>query len=362
MHLDLIALLLLAALIPLVWLLLVWSKRFAHPHINFPTLQNFPSATVRSRLTSLPPFLFITSLIAFALAFMDPHTVAPLAENEGDVPREGVAIFFALDKSGSMREVVPVPYSIDSSGQMKKIDMLKKVTTEFIRGDKSLGLPGLHNDLIGVVTFARAAYVLAPLTLDHATVLEEIKNIQLAHTIDTDGTSIGYAIYKTASMIAATRSYAQEMATSGKAPYQIKGSAIIVVTDGLQEPSPLDKGKRLRNMDIPEAAAYAKQNDIRLFIVNVDPGITSDEFQPHRHIMERATELTGGKFLIAGAGTSLREIYQQIGTLTKGTVAAGSEKVIMGRHLSFYPWFLAIGLLCLLAAVLLETVVMRRVP
>lgn len=367
LRVDIAAIGVLLGLLALGWMMLRKRKAYEQPHIAFPTLQNFPKDTPRSSFASLPPYLYLASLALFALAFIDPHTMAQnptQLENALAVPRQGIAIYFVLDQSGSMREQVPVPSDIDPSRQLSKIELLKKVTSLFISGDKAEGLPGLQGDLVGAVAFSRGAHVLAPLTLDHQVVLDDIAEIQLSHTQDTDGTAIGYAIYKTASMIAATRHYAQEMQATGQTPYQIKGSAIIVVTDGLQEPSPLDKGKRLRNMDIPEAAAYAKEQNIRVYIINVDPSITSEEFTPHRHVMEKATEMTGGKFIIVGGGTSLMSVYEGIARLEKGNISGNQGKMQLGMHRSFslYPWLIALGLFCLSLGVLLETLLLRRVP
>jgi Ca-activated chloride channel family protein len=313
--------------------------------------------------------LFTAAFALFSAAFLDFHTLmqSPIALNEATVvPREGVAIYFVLDQSGSMREEVPVSSSLDPKRSLPKVDIMKRVTSRFILGDPGVGNPGLNGDLIGVVSFARGTRVLAPLTLDHQTVLDDINAIVPMDSAETDGTAIGYAIYKTASMIAATRHYAQEMIASGQAPYQIKGAAIVVVTDGLQAPSPLDKGKRLRNMDIPEAAAYAKEQHIRLYIINIDPGITNEEFAPFRHIMERSTELTGGKFMIVSGTTPLTTIYDEIFKIEKGKILQGgkhaNDVTHLSRAFSLYPYLVSLGLLCIALGVILETLLLRKVP
>src|SRR5205823_10531777 len=49
------------------------------------------------------------------------------------------------------------------------------------------------NDRIGLVAFARDAYIAAPLTLDHDFLLQNLERLEIA-TADKDGTAIGSAL------------------------------------------------------------------------------------------------------------------------------------------------------------------------
>ena len=72
-----------------------------------------------------------------------------------------------------------------------------------------------------------------------------------------------------------------------------------MVTDGLQYPNPFDKGNRLRNIDLEEASAYAKDKGVKVYIVNVDPSLATDpELEPQRNQMKRITEATGGQLFL----------------------------------------------------------------
>jgi len=165
------------------------------------------------------------------------------------------------------------------------------------------------------------------------------------------------------------RHYAEELISKGQPAYNIKQTVIILVTDGLQDPNPLDKGKRLRNMDVPEAAAYAKEQGVRLYIVNVDPALGTEEYAPYRHIMQRAAALTGGKFFMADSSTNLSEIYRDIDQLEKSTLPAETlpkinkeERPDLFNRISLYPWLIALGLLSLFIALVLEFTWLRRIP
>src|SRR5205807_5362083 len=102
-----------------------------------------------------------------------------------------------------------------------------------------------------------------------------------------------------ASLIAATRHYGEElMGEEGRSAYHIKNAIIILVTDGFQAAHPDDKNHQYRNMSVEAAAQFAKEHDVRVYVINVDPSFATEEFAPHRRLMERITTLTGGKFYL----------------------------------------------------------------
>lgn len=355
----------------LFYFLQQWRKGFAESCIYFSDVPAFGTGGKKAKLADLPKALVWTSFIAFALAFLDPHFLIDrhseksLKDSGASSPVEGIAIYLVLDQSGSMAEEV----SAGRRRVISKIDLLKQVTKQFISGDAETGLKGRPNDLIGLIAFARGAHVLSPLTLDHAAVLNELASFAPIGERDQDGTSIGYAIFKTANMIAATKHYAQELVEKGEPAYSIKSTVMILITDGMQDPNPLDKGKRLRNMDIPEATAYAKEQGIRLYIVNVEPKMTTEEFAPYRHIMQRAAGLTGGKFYMVDSTTNLEEIYRDIDNLEKSALPQDQQAQFskdlrpdLYRRISFYPYLVAIGLLMLFCSFVLESTLFRRIP
>lgn len=345
-----------------------WRQGFSAPHLLYSDLASLVKGAGKVRWAGWPQRLFWMALMSFLLAFIDPHLLVERENKESrPPPTEGVAIYLVLDQSGSMKEPV---IATTSSGQrfLSKIDLVKEVTEKFINGDSRHGLRGRSNDMIGLIFFARGASVKTPLTLDHAAVLKALSTFNPVENKDQDGTSIGYAIYKAATMLAANRHYSQELAGKGQPAYIINSNIIILLTDGLQDPNPLDKGKRLRNMDVPEAAAYAKSLGVRLYMVNVEPSLNTEEFAPYRHIMQRAAELTGGKFYMVDSTSNLQQIYTDIDQLEKSLLPPPEgyfdreKRPDLYQRLSFYPYLIAFGLVCLLLAAVLETTFLRRVP
>jgi Ca-activated chloride channel family protein len=266
----------------------------------------------RQNLAAWPKFLQWFSLICFLLAFSNPQLKMPqskhLQSSVRSLPTEGIALYLVLDQSGSMNQTVD-----DQEGnQIRKIDLLKEITEQFVQTESS--------NLMGLVAFARIPHVLAPLTLDQNALLNQIRQIDVVKDKNQDGTGIGYAIFKTANIIAATRHFGEELRNQEKPPYDIKGAAMIIVTDGLQDPNPLDQGNRLRTMDLDEAAAYAKSQGIRVYLINIDPSISGSEFAAHRRLMNRITEMTGGRFYLVSQPQDLQRIYQDINQIEKSLI------------------------------------------
>ncbi len=370
MRLDWEALLLLAAFIAGLLVLRNWSFRFSKPFVYFSRLADFDPAFpgLRARLSKMPKWLSMLGLILFGVAFIDIHWVAPPGPDPllpPQTPKEGIAIYILVDRSDSMKDKVPW---VDENGlpaYLPKIDILKKVTRDFILGNPKMGLTGRPNDLIGLVSFARSTQVEVPLTLDHNAVVNALNKIQIINDADAKGTGIGYAIYKTASILSATREFAEELARNGKPPYEIKSAVMLLVTDGFQDVNPLDKGKRFRSMDVEDASNFAKSQHIKLYIVNVDPSLNTPDFQPERDQMARTAENTGGRFYIVKKGETLQDIYHQINQLEKSSLPNfGQQKRITQpiRTFSLYPGLIGAGLVLIALAILLQTTGLRKAP
>jgi Ca-activated chloride channel family protein len=251
------------------------------------------------------------------------------------------------------------------------------MTREFIRGNPKYGLRGRPSDMLGLVTFARVAQVLVPLTLDHEMLLDALGKMSVVKRKEQDGTSIGYAIMKTANLIVATRHFAEDLRGAGRPAYDIESTIMILVTDGLQTTHPEDRGHPLRTVSVMEAARFAKENDIRLYIVNVEPALAYPQFENERLQLEEASALTGGKFYLADRKKGLVEIYQAIDQLEKSILpdeVLASGKVIEKKGKSddepekiynrepYAPAILSIALFVLVASLFLECSWLRRAP
>ena len=347
-------------------LLFLWNRWLGKPApqaINYSNLHDLEGArSPRSYFVHFPGIFRTVTLGCFALAFLDPRLMSkPSADNFTQrqvAPTQGLAIYLLLDQSGSMEEQVQVKEPNGNSQFMTKIALLKELTKTFIKNRP--------NDMLGLVFFARVPQIMSPLTLDHEYILSMLSKFNVIQDKTYDGTGIGYAIFKTASIISATRHYAMEMKNAAEAPYDIKGAFILIVTDGFQDPNPLDKGNRLRSIGLQEAAEYAKTQGVKVYIANIDPEMkTNPELEPQRDQLKRITELTGGQVFFVDNPGDLATIYDSIDKLEKTTiphaetVAQLSEPI---RRFSFYPYLIAVGMLTLLVGILLETTILRSIP
>jgi Ca-activated chloride channel family protein len=289
-----------------------------------------------------PPFPLPKWLNAIAVAFLllamsDPHGTQTLSVAPQE-PMEGVALFLALDHSGSMQ------YEI--SPGVDRLEALKEVSIAFIEKRKS--------DLVGALQFARGAQVLSPLTFDHEGIILKIQALEVVKDPEQEGTAIGYALYKAAAMLSQTATYSKEKG------FPIKSKAIILVTDGLEKPSPLDQGKKLPNLGILQASQFAKSQGIRVYLVNVDPNFATNAQALNRKQMEEAVELTGGKLFVVGPRSGLEQIFSQIDSLEKSPLL--SLTAVQKRTFSLYPYLIGIALVLFAVSLVLKRTLYWGVP
>lgn len=342
-------------LIPCLW----WTKsRFfpskpVTPSFGYSQIDPLLKKTSRRlHLLPIPRYLYLSSLFFFLIAWIDPHFQSINTSNNSlpsSIPVEGVALYLVLDQSGSMSQRVTLSTLDGSRAALPKIDILKDVTRSFIQQHP--------NDLIGLISFARVPKVMVPLTSDQNQLLNQLQNLQVVSNPDQDGTAMGYAIYKAVSLIAATKHYMNDHSS-----YEIKSGLVIVVTDGIQDPSRLDRGNRLRTMEIDDAAQIAKEHQVRLYIVNIDPSFGGSAYAPHRRQMETLTKSTGGAFYLLDDQKDLQKIYSDIDVLEKGKVLSSNKVIDHFRTLSLYPYLIGFGLASFIIACILECLYFRVFP
>ncbi len=357
--LGLLAALLLAIFTPFFYR---YRKRQRTPYVYYSQVADLPISgreSTHNRWFGLPDKLFMACLILLALGLTDLRMLLPPRAFSGHdktqilkTPTEGIALYFVLDISGSMASKV-----LFGNEFISKVDLMKRLTESFI--------DGRPNDLIGLVTFARMANILAPLTLDRQAILDQLHKVQVVKDESIDGTGIGYAIYKTAGTIVATRHFGEQLPKNQRPAYTINSNVIILVTDGFQSPSELDKGNWMRTIGMEDAARFAADQGIKLYIVDIEPSLALPEFEPHRNLLNRVADITGGKFFLAESYDAIPDIYSKIDALEKSTLPVDQEALVKeGAHRVVPLWtiFVACGLICFAAAVILDTMYLRVVP
>jgi Ca-activated chloride channel homolog len=161
------------------------------PRLGMPTIapMTLGPRGWRTRLRDAPGVLRGAALMLAVLALGRPQS-ALRGETED---QRGIDIILVLDLSGSMAAVMdapsndlpPAPGVRSARGRPTRIDVAKDVLIDFVRRRKT--------DRIGVVVFAKQAFVLSPPTLDYALIASLVSRIELG-VIDSSKTAIGDAV------------------------------------------------------------------------------------------------------------------------------------------------------------------------
>jgi Ca-activated chloride channel family protein len=143
----------------------------------------------RAPLRDVPGMLRGAALVLAVLALGRPQSVL-----HGETQEEtGIDIVLVLDLSGSMsavmdapvNDLVPGPGARGPRHRATRVDVAKDVLVDFVRRRRT--------DRIGVVVFAKQAFVLSPPTLDYGLITQLVSKIELG-VIDSSKTAIGDAI------------------------------------------------------------------------------------------------------------------------------------------------------------------------
>lgn len=258
-----------------------------------------------------------------------------LGEGETKVTASGIDIVVALDLSGSMKAE-----DFELKGErVNRLVIAKHVLEQFIA--KRV------NDRIGLVAFAGAAYIAAPLTLDHDFLLQNLERLNL-DTIE-DGTAIGSALIAGLNRLR---------------DIQSKSKIVILMTDGQNNAGTVP----------PLTAAEAAQSlGVKVYTIGV--GTRGMAPTPHTDVFGRKVyvqvkvdidektlteiaEKTGGKYYRADSADTLRQIYADIDRLEKTEVEVKKYQ----RYHELFPWLVLPGLALLLLEIILANTVWRKLP
>jgi Ca-activated chloride channel family protein len=250
---------------------------------------------------------------------------------------EGIAIVMVVDVSGSMA-ALDMPLA---GRQSNRLEAVKHTFRSFIQGGD--GSRGREGDLIGMVTFARYADNVCPLTLDHNTLLTLLEQVEIVTTQDEDGTAIGEGL-----------TLGLERLRGSTA----KSRVLILLTDGVNNAGETE----------PQAAAQiAKALGIKIYTIGAGtrglaqiPVRTRDGrtvLQQTRvvideDLLKNIATTTGGQYFRATDSRALQAIYEAIDGLEKTTNVIETYQEYAER----FPWlvFPALGLL-LLETILRQT-------
>jgi len=259
--------------------------------IYFPHISSLLSLSAKkSRLLEILKWVGIISLLS-ALA-------SPVITNEyKNIKKKGRDIMLIIDSSDSMRQ-----RGFDPSDPYKsKFDVVKEVVKDFIAKRKG--------DRIGLINFARVAFVASPLTFEH-NFLRKIVNMQ----------ELGIAGKKTAINDALLQTY--NILSKSDA----KSKVAILLTDGI------DNASHISSNDILKLIS---KSDIKLYTIGIGSYRDYDA-----EYLEALAKAGGGKFYSASNKQMLSKIYSDIDKLEASKIKA--KKIVQHKYYYIYPLFIAI--------------------
>jgi Ca-activated chloride channel family protein len=300
--------------------------------------------TWRQRFLFIPPLCFYLALTAFIFALARPQR--DVVNQRQD--REGIAIQMLIDVSSSMD--MSIRYGDKDETRM---EVAKKVVEEFVIGNGK-DLKGRIDDLIGIVTFARYADTVCPMTLSHDALVNIVRDLKINDRPNEDGTAYGDA-----AALAAAR--LKDLETRD-AEDNVASKIIVLLTDG----------ENNCGMHLPlQAAAMAKEWGIRIYTISIqnppesnivrsEKGefLTPEERSPSDKVLSQMAEMTGGIFRTAYDFDSLQAVYSKIDSLEKSKMKAVNY---IDKEEAF-PLFAFAGLLLLFIQNLLTATIFRIAP
>lgn len=279
-------------LIPAVWVIAGLWWYFLSKH-NYPTLRLSTTTSFtgngtpfKAILKNLIPVLRVLALSALLVAIARPQT----SYDEEKVTTEGIDIVLAIDVSTSM---------LAKDFSPNRLEAAKKEAMNFV--------DGRPHDRLGLVIFSGESFTQCPVTIDHAIIKNQLK--QIRNGLMEDGTAIGMGLATSVQRLKELNS---------------KSKVVILMTDGVN-----NKGL----IDPATAADIAMQFGVRVYTIGIgsnDKAMTPVAMTPTGELifdyadvqidevlLKDIAKKTGGQYFRANDNKRLKEIYAQIDKLEK---------------------------------------------
>lgn len=324
-------LLLLLLLVPLlVWLRYRGGSRASVRFSDGRALGGLrPSLAIR--LMPLLPVLYTLGLVLLVIVVARPRK----GLDESVVRTEAVDIVLLVDLSPSMNGL---DFATPSDPKLNRLDAAKRVVEKFVTTRE--------NDRIGIVGFAALPYSIAPLTLDHGWLIQQLQRFQPGDL--GNGTAIGTGLGSAVNRLRESKA---------------KSKLIILLTDGVNnmgELSPINAAQAAKAVGIKVYTIGAARQGLVPMPVMSPWGqqVQMQESDVDEETLKEIARSTGGAFFRAEDLASLQKIYEQIDKMEKTAVEVEQYTRFEER---FQPWlWAAIG--CLLLEKLLAMTRLGRLP
>jgi Ca-activated chloride channel family protein len=331
-----------------IWLLLrernLEGARWLHSMAGWLRVQVGGARTWRHVLAAIQPWLRLLAGLLLSVAAGRPQV-----QQEQDQRVEGIDLFVAFDMSGSMYAVDLSPAELQQwlesrgSDPPNRFEYAVDVLKDFVRSRQ--------RDRIGMVVFAREAFLQFPLTLDYDTILQRLEALRLEQ-IDPGATAIGNAL---------------GLSLRGLMGSDATTRTIILITDGKQQGG---------NVSPVQAASLAAEEGIRIFTILVGregPGLIptglrtrSGQMQYRQQeipvdpaLLEQISAMTGGQ---AYRSENREELERDLGAILDTLETSVLQSIAHARPLDRFAGWAFLALVLLLVEGLLSGWLVRRYP
>lgn len=297
----------------------------------------------RAPLRDVPGVLRGGAIVLAVLALGRPQSVLRSEAEE----EKGIDIVLVLDLSGSMKAIMDAPGTTlpprtgVSHRRPTRLDVAKDVLIDFVRRRKT--------DRIGVVVFAKEAFVLSPPTLDYDLIASLVSRIEIG-VIDQNRTAIGDAV---------------GTAVARMRRSDARSKAIVLLTDG-------DSNEGVIS---PEYSAHlAKKEGVRVYTVQIGNGDAAEvetgtdlfgqpvyqrvPFPVNPELLRSISQETGGQAFIAtdksGLEKSMHSILDHLEKTKFESQAAAMEDL--------FPFLLGPAVVLIALEAIARLVLVRRFP
>lgn len=284
----------------------------------------------RTRLVELPTALriIVFVLIVFTLARPQSHN------SWGTKETEGIDIMLSMDVSTSM---------LAQDLKPNRIEAAKNVAAEFI-SDR-------ENDNIGLTIFAGEAFTQCPMTTDHQSLLNMLKDVRtdLAERgLIQDGTAIGMGLANAVARLKDSKT---------------KSKVVILLTDGsnnMGDISPLTAAQIAKSYGIRVYTIAIGSKSLAPYPVNVAGSVRYVNLRADidTETLRKIAQMADGNFYRATNTSELKKIYRDIDKLEKTRL---NTKNFSKRSENYMSFVLA-AVIILILDILLRLTVLRRLP
>lgn len=321
--------LLLLLLIPLCIAWYVYRRREGYATLLSPALSALEGmpASPRVWLRHLPLALRLLALAAAIVALARPQSHN--AWSEQDV--EGIDIMLTMDISTSMEAMDFTP---------NRMEAAREVALEFVKQRPY--------DNIGLVAFSGESFTSCPLTTDHATLTNRLREIYPGMIEGRTAIGLGLAT-----------------AINRLKDSPTKSKVIILLTDGVNNAGEISPRT---------AAELAVPYGIVIYCIGMGSAsgvapvampasifgqvIRNQPVELDEEMMKEIAELTGGAYFRATDNESLSQIYSKIDKLEKTKLSSRSYQTVYEQ----YQLFVVLALVLLLLEFLLRNTLLRLRP